>query len=71
MTTPIAAASAWPQARLYFVTDAGAGDRVLGARSRAARTCCSCAIRTLGDDELLEAAARFRALCDEHGALFG
>ena len=39
-------------------------------RSPAAWTWSSCATAALGDDELLAAAARFRAACDEHDALF-
>ena len=39
-------------------------------RSRTAPTWSSCATRSLGDDELIEAARAFRAAADANGALF-
>ncbi len=58
------------RARLYFVTDAATPDAVLHAALEGGADMLQLRDRSLGDDGLLEAAARFRAVCEEHGALF-
>jgi thiamine-phosphate pyrophosphorylase len=57
-------------ARLYFVVEASASDRLLDAAL--AGGCDLLQLRDHGasDDELLAAAERFRDACDDHGALF-
>jgi len=57
------------RARLYFVTDAGADPAVLSAALEGGADMLQLRDPALDDDELLRAAARFRALCDEHDAL--
>jgi thiamine-phosphate pyrophosphorylase len=59
------------RARLYFVTDAEAGfEAALAAALRGGVDMVQLRDKHADDDALLRAAARFRALCDEHGALF-
>jgi thiamine-phosphate pyrophosphorylase len=59
------------RARLYFVTDAAAGvEQVLAAALRGGVDMVQLRDKRAGDAAILRAAARFRALCDEHGALF-
>src|SRR3954466_16162554 len=57
-------------ARLYFVVEASASDRLLDAAL--AGGCDVLQLRDHGasDDELVAAAERFREACDAHGALF-
>ena len=57
-------------ARLYFVVEASASDRLLDAAL--AGGCDLLQLRDHGasDEELLAAAERFRDACDTHGALF-
>jgi thiamine-phosphate pyrophosphorylase len=57
-------------ARLYFVVEASASDRLLN--EALAGGCDLLQLRDHGasDDELLAAAERFRDACDAHGALF-
>jgi thiamine-phosphate pyrophosphorylase len=57
-------------ARLYFVTDAGIGDEALAAALSGGADMVQLRDRTLGDDDVITAAERFRAACDAHGALF-
>ncbi len=56
-------------ARLYFVTDAATGEDVLRGALAGGADMLQLRDPALGDDELLRAAATFRVLCDEHGAL--
>jgi thiamine-phosphate pyrophosphorylase len=58
------------QARLYFVTGASTGEH--GVREALAGGVDVLQLREKhsSDEEILAAAATFRALCDEHGALF-
>jgi thiamine-phosphate pyrophosphorylase len=59
------------RARLYFVTDARAGfEAVLAAALRGGVDMVQLRDKRADDEAVLRAAARFRALCDEHGALF-
>lgn len=58
------------RARLYLVTDAGASTPLLRAALEGGADMLQLRDPRLADDELLAAAERFRALCDEHGALF-
>jgi thiamine-phosphate pyrophosphorylase len=62
------------EARLYFVTDARPGGRSASEVLRGALAggvdVVQLRDRALGDDALLGAAAEFRSLCDEFGALF-
>ena len=58
------------QARLYFVTDAGTGEHVLGEALAGGVDVLQLREKDATDDEILAAAATFRALCSEHGALF-
>ena len=62
-------ASASRRARLYLVVEAAA-EHVLPAALRGGVDMVQLRDKELDDDSLLRAAARFRALCDEHGALF-
>jgi thiamine-phosphate pyrophosphorylase len=57
------------RARLYLVVEAAA-EPVLGPALRGGVDMVQLRDKDAGDDALLAAAARFRALCDEHGALF-
>ena len=57
------------RARLYFVTDAATPADVLRGALEGGVDMLQLRDPEAGDDELLAAAARFRALCDEHGAL--
>src|SRR3954462_13614547 len=58
------------QSDLYFVTDAGISDETLTAALVGGVDMVQLRDRSLDDTQLLAAAARFRALCDEHEALF-
>jgi thiamine-phosphate pyrophosphorylase len=58
------------RADLYFVTDAGISDHALAAALTGGVDMVQLRDRSLDDAQLLAAAARFRALCDEHDALF-
>jgi thiamine-phosphate pyrophosphorylase len=57
-------------ARLYFVVEASASDRLLGEALAGGVDLLQLRDHEASDDELLEAAERFRAACDEHDALF-
>lgn len=57
------------RARLYLVVEATA-EPVLGPALRGGVDMVQLRDKDAGDDAILRAAARFRALCDEHGALF-
>jgi thiamine-phosphate pyrophosphorylase len=57
------------RARLYLVVEAVA-EPVLGPALRGGVDMVQLRDKDAGDDELLRAAARFRAICAEHGALF-
>ena len=57
-------------ARLYFVTDAAAGADVLRGALEGGVDMLQLRDPALGDEELLQSAELFRALCDELGALF-
>jgi thiamine-phosphate pyrophosphorylase len=57
------------RARLYLVVEAAA-ESVLEPALRGGVDMVQLRDKLAGDDELLRAAARFRAICDEHGALF-
>jgi thiamine-phosphate pyrophosphorylase len=57
------------QARLYLVVEAAA-EPVLEPALRGGVDMVQLRDKQAGDDELLRAAATFRRLCDEHGALF-
>jgi thiamine-phosphate pyrophosphorylase len=57
------------RARLYLVVEAAA-EPVLGPALRGGVDMVQLRDKEAGDDEILRAAARFRALCDEQGALF-
>jgi len=57
------------RARLYLVVDAAA-EHLLPAALRGGVDMVQLRDKELGDDSLLDAAARFRAICQEHGALF-
>lgn len=58
------------RARLYFVVEASASDRLLGEALAGGCDLLQLRDHHASDDELLDAAERFRAACDEHGALF-
>ena len=57
------------RARLYFVVEA-VPDELVRAALRGGVDMLQLRAKDAADDEVLSAAARFRALCDEHGALF-
>jgi len=57
------------RARLYLVVEAAA-EQVLGPALRGGVDMVQLRDKEAGDDAILRAAAGFRALCDEHGALF-
>ena len=57
------------RARLYFVVEA-VPDELVRAALRGGVDMLQLRAKDASDDEILAAAARFRALCDEHGALF-
>ena len=57
------------RARLYLVVEAAA-EQLLPAALRGGVDMVQLRDKELDDDSLLEAAARFRAVCHEHGALF-
>jgi thiamine-phosphate pyrophosphorylase len=57
-------------ARLYFVVEASASDRLLTEALAGGCDLLQLRDHSASDDELLEAAERFREACDEHGALF-
>jgi thiamine-phosphate pyrophosphorylase len=57
------------RARLYLVVEAAA-EKVVGPALCGGVDMVQLRDKTAGDDAILRAAARFRALCDEHGALF-
>jgi thiamine-phosphate pyrophosphorylase len=56
------------RARLYLVAEAAA-EHVLRAALRGGVDMVQLRDKRAGDEEILRAAARFRSLCDEHGAL--
>ena len=59
------------RARLYFVTDVQPClEELLAAALSGGVDMVQLRDKSAGDDELVEAAAVFRRLCDEHGALF-
>jgi thiamine-phosphate pyrophosphorylase len=59
------------EARLYFVTDVRPGlDELLAAALAGGVDMVQLRDKPASDDELARAAAVFRRLCDEHGALF-
>jgi thiamine-phosphate pyrophosphorylase len=62
--------TALDQARLYFVVEASASDRVLVAALAGGCDLLQLRDHEASDDELLNAAERFRDACDVHGALF-
>jgi thiamine-phosphate pyrophosphorylase len=57
------------RARLYLVADAAA-EHVLPAALRGGVDMVQLRDKEMDDESILRAAPRFRALCDEHGALF-
>ena len=57
------------RARLYLVVEAAA-EPVLAAALRGGVDMVQLRDKHAGDDDILRAAARFRAVCREHGALF-
>jgi thiamine-phosphate pyrophosphorylase len=57
-------------ARLYFVVEASASDRLLDAALSGGCDLLQLRDHNASDDELLAAADRFRDACDAHGALF-
>jgi thiamine-phosphate pyrophosphorylase len=57
-------------ARLYFVVEASASDRLLDAALAGGCDLLQLRDHAAPDDELLAAAERFRDACDVHGALF-
>jgi thiamine-phosphate pyrophosphorylase len=57
-------------ARLYFVVEADASDRLLAAALEGGCDLLQLRDHKSGADELLAAADRFRDACDAHGALF-
>jgi thiamine-phosphate pyrophosphorylase len=57
-------------ARLYFVVEASASDRLLDAALKGGCDLLQLRDHDASDDELLAAAERFRDACDVHGALF-
>jgi thiamine-phosphate pyrophosphorylase len=58
------------QARLYFVTDARTDEHVLREALAGGVDVLQLREKDARDEEVLRAAALFRDLCDEHGALF-
>ena len=59
------------RSRLYFITDLNPDvGSVLGAALEGGVDMAQLRDKRASDEELLEAAALFRSLCDEHGALF-
>ena len=59
------------RARLYFVTDVRPGlEELLAAALAGGVDMVQLRDKEASDDELVRAAAVFRRLCDEHGALF-
>jgi len=59
------------EARLYFVTDVQPGlEELLAAALAGGVDMVQLRDQTASDEELVRAAAVFRRLCDEHGALF-
>jgi thiamine-phosphate pyrophosphorylase len=62
--------TALDDARLYFVVEASASDRLLDAALAGGCDLLQLRDHDASDDELLAAAERFRDACDEHGALF-
>ena len=62
-------AEALSRARLYFVVEA-VPDELVRAALRGGVDMLQLRVKDASDDEVLAAAARFRALCDEHDALF-
>ena len=57
-------------ARLYFVVEASASDRLLDMALAGGVDLLQLRDHAASDDELLAAAERFRDACDAHGALF-
>jgi thiamine-phosphate pyrophosphorylase len=57
-------------ARLYFVVEAGASDRLLNAALAGGCDLLQLRDHEASDDQLLAAAERFRDACDRSGALF-
>ena len=57
-------------ARLYFVVEADASDRLLDEALGGGCDVLQLRDKDAGDDLLLDAAERFRDACDRHGALF-
>src|SRR5882757_4667730 len=57
-------------ARLYFVVEASASDRLLDAALTGGCDVVQLRDHEASDDELVAAAERFRDACDVHGALF-
>jgi thiamine-phosphate pyrophosphorylase len=57
-------------ARLYFVVEADASDRLLDAALAGGCELLQLRDKDADDDTLLDAADRFREACDRHGALF-
>jgi thiamine-phosphate pyrophosphorylase len=57
-------------ARLYFVVEASASDRLLDAALAGGCDLLQLRDHNASDDELVAAAERFRDACDSHGALF-
>ena len=57
-------------ARLYFVVEADASDRLLDEALGGGCDVLQLRDKDVGDDDLLDAAERFRDACDRHGALF-
>ena len=58
------------QARLYFVTDASTSKHVLHEALGGGVDVLQLREKDAADEEIVAAAATFRELCDEHGALF-
>ena len=58
------------KARLYFVTDTSTDEHALREALAGGVDILQLREKDAPDDEILAAAATFRALCDEHGALF-
>jgi thiamine-phosphate pyrophosphorylase len=65
----VAARERLRRARLYLVVEAAA-EPVLGPALRGGVDMVQLRDKDAGDEELLRAAARFRSICSEHGALF-
>lgn len=62
--------TALDDARLYFVVEASASDRLLDAALAGGCDLLQLRDHEASDEELLAAAERFRDACDLHGALF-